>query len=543
MMGTEKVAYAGITRQADMIGESPSQSEIIAAMQKPEFYPHPVQEIILHETNISWVFLTGNIVYKVKKPVDMDFLDFTTLKNRQRFCRQEVDLNRRLARNIYLGVVSINMQDNRFYLNGPGPAVEYAVKMRQLAEESSMVRMLSEGKIEASSIDLLARTLFRFYNSASTGPEINVIGSWRTVRQNCEENFTQLEEFEDKIIDRRQLQIIRAATRSFLRMRKLLFDERVQDGKIRECHGDLRTEHIYFTEDGIQIIDCIEFNERFRYSDVVSDLAFLAMDLDFKGYHQASRSLLKTYVDCSKDLSVFRLLDFYKCYRALVRVKVDCFRFQQGDLSQRQQAKLLNETEHYLELAYQYAVQFTRPTLWVVCGMIAAGKSTVARSLAGALGIRVLRSDVVRKKLFESQNLESEKIPFEEGIYSKEATSLTYGNLFLEAQEEIKNGKSVVLDASFSLKDQRKEALRLAEDMDTDIIFVECICDESTIKARLRKREKRDNDEALISDARLEEFEPFQSRYEALDEIPANNHIRIHTDRPVAQNVEKILSM
>jgi uncharacterized protein len=513
------------------------QSKIIKLMQTPDFYPHPVRSVKLRETHISRVFLTGDFVYKVKKPVDLDFLDFTTLEKRRHFCRMEVDLNRRLTHGIYQGVVSITKKDQSYDLEGAGETVEYAVKMKQLPAVSTMARLLPQGKIDTQSIDRLARILAAFYETARSGPKINAAGSWDTVKTNCEENFSQTEEFAGNLIDKRMYQIISSASRSFLQQRKELFERRVKENRIREGHGDLRTDHIYFTPDGIQIIDCIEFNERFRCGDIAADLAFLAMDLDFEGYPGIARTLLHAYVDHSGDADVFVLLDFYKCYRAFVRAKVNCFHLKQAELAEGEQEELRRQTRRLVDLAYEYVRRFAQPTVWVVCGMIASGKSTLAKALADALQIKVLRSDIVRKDLFDRQVFESQEEEFEEGIYSQDATSLTYGKLLLLAQEEIERGRSVILDATFSRKDQRREVLRLVEDRDADIVFVECRCREVVIRQRLRNRKKS----PAISDARLKHLDESKSRFEALDEIPAENKIIVDTERPLAEIVEKIL--
>ncbi|HID31313.1 MAG TPA: hypothetical protein EYP19_15120, partial [Desulfobacterales bacterium] len=297
--------------------ETQRQAEIFQAMQKPDFYPHAVTTIRQRETHISKVFLTGTYVYKIKKPVNLGFLDFTTLENRRHFCHQEVALNRRLARKVYLDVVPITFMDNRYQLEGPGQPVEYAVKMRQLPDDRSMVRLLRKGEIDKEALQGLARILASYYGQAPTDSRINTFGSWETVWANCEENFRQTEMFVGRILDEHMFQIVRAATRSFLRRWQELFEHRIENDKIRDCHGDLRSGHVYFT-DGIQIIDCIEFNERFRYGDITSDLAFLAMDLDYEGYPQIAHSLLKDYVAFTRDQDVFVPLDFYKCYRAFV---------------------------------------------------------------------------------------------------------------------------------------------------------------------------------------------------------------------------------
>jgi aminoglycoside phosphotransferase family enzyme/predicted kinase len=514
------------------------QSEIIGAMKKPDFYPHPIQEISVRETHISTVFLTGNYVYKIKKPVDLEFLDFTTLDSRQHFCHEEVVLNRRLTRDVYLDVVSITLDDHHYALDGHGKPVEYAVKMRQLSDEFSILHLLRRNKLDGGSIQSLARMLAQFYKAAKTGPEIDVVGSWKTVWSNCEENFVQTQEFAGSVIDPRKFQIIQSVTRSFLRRRKSLFDQRLLEGKIRECHGDLRTGHIYFTPNGIQVIDCIEFNKRFRYQDVASDLAFLAMDLDFSEFPQTAHSLLKAYAHCSDDPAIFILMDFYKCYRAMVRVKVNCLRLQQGDLDFQGRSAALGETRRYLELAYRYAEQFVRPTLWIICGRVATGKSTLARELSEKLDISILRSDAVRKELFSHKTGRGDKTAFGMGIYSEEATSLTYGKLLLNAQEEIDKGCSVILDATFGTRDHRREALRLAENMDANIVFVECKCEDAVIMRRLEKREVK----TAISDARPELFPALKQAYEAPDEIPHELYMAVDTEQPVESVMGEIFS-
>ncbi len=517
--------------------EMQRQAEIFQAMEMPDFYPHPVTTIRQCETHISKVFLTGTYVYKIKKPVNLEFLDFTTLAKRRHFCHQEVILNRRLTRNVYLDMVPITFKNGRYYLAGPGSPVEYAVKMRQLPEDCTMVSLLQKGKIDNEALQTLARILARFYGQAPTGGHINTFGSRETVWANCEENFRQTEMFVGRILDKQKFQIVRDHTRSFLSRRQELFEHRIETGKIRDCHGDLRAAHVYFT-DVIQILDCIEFNERFRYGDITSDLAFLAMDLDYRGYPKIAHSLLKAYVRFTKDQDVFVLLDFYKCYRAFVRVKVNCFRLQEGDLGEQERGSLLRETLQYMDLAYRYAVQFTRPTLWVVCGMPASGKSTIAGELAKTLDVKVFRSDVIRKDLFGLQPYEQRDVPFEQGIYSKEAGSLTYGKLLLAAREEIEKGYSVILDATYGSRHQRSRVIRLAQDMDTNLMFVECICTEAALKERLMSREATSS----VSDARLRHFQQIKAHFEPLNEVRDEMHIRVDTERHLEESMEHILS-
>ncbi|MBW1744596.1 MAG: AAA family ATPase, partial [Deltaproteobacteria bacterium] len=500
------------------------QAKIFKAMSQPEFYPHRVKAVEQRETHISKVFLTGDYAYKVKKPLNLGFLDFTTLKKRRHFCFQELILNQRLTRAVYLDVLPITFQDGKYYLAGPGNTVEYTLKMRQLPDACSMVRLLEKGKVDTGAIQALAAFLAGFYAQAPTGGHINTFGEWKTVWANCEENFQQTEGFVGKILPEKTCQIIRAATRSFLRRWQDLFQNRVERGRIRDCHGDLRTGHIYFV-DGIQVIDCIEFNDRFRYSDIASDLAFLAMDLDHEGYPDVSQNLLTAYVQHTKDQNVFVLLDFYKCYRAFVRVKVNCLRLHEGGLGTIEYDKLFEDTYRYMELAYRYAVQFTRPTLWVMSGLPASGKSVTAEEIAKAFGIRVFRSDVIRKELFGVEPTAEVELAFEEGIYSRTATSLTYGKLLLLTQEEIEKGCSVILDATYGSRRHRSEVLRLARDMDVNLIFVECVCHEDLIKERLRERETVPS----ISDARLPHIKEIKAAFEPLDEVPDEMHIVVDT--------------
>ena len=513
------------------------QKKIFKAMEKPDFYPHAVAAVDQCETHISKVFLTGKYAYKIKKPVYLEFLDFTTLAKRRHYCNRELTLNRRLTTGIYLDVVPITLTNEQYYLAGPGEPVEYAVKMRQLPDKLSMLQQVRRGKLCKDAIDELAQVLVKFYKHSPTGETINSIGGWSTIRTNTEENFSQTEQFAGNFIDAHMFQIIRAATRSFLIRHKALFDRRVEQGKIRDCHGDLRTEHIYFS-DGIQIIDCIEFNDRFRYSDIASDLAFLTMDLDYQGYPHVAKQLISSCLHYTEDEEMLVLLDFYKCYRAYVRAKVDCFYLQAADPAGNIRVELLREIRRYLNIAYRYAVKYTRPTVWVICGLPAAGKTTVAKMLAKLFSLVILRSDVVRKELFNLSPVESQDLPFEEGIYSKEATALVYGKLLMQAQEEIKKGGSIILDATFSRCHQRDEALRLARDLDANIIFVECMASNETLKKRLSIRDSS----RTISDARLRHFQKFRARFEPITDLPEEMHIRINTEILLKKSLRQLLS-
>ncbi len=517
--------------------EIQQQTKLFQAMENPNFYPHPASRIEQRETHISKVFLTGDYVYKIKKPVNLEFLDYTTLEKRRDYCRQEVILNRRLTHNVYLDVVAITLKDGEYFMEGSGNPVEYAVKMRQLPDNRSMVNLLKKTKIDRKDIEDLALILSNFYSQGSSYSQVHSSGAWKNIQANCEENFKQTMAFAGEMLDKRIFQIIQSATLSFLRRRKELFDHRSESGKIRDCHGDLRTGHIYFADDGIQIIDCIEFNDRFRYHDIASDIAFLAMDLDYEGFPQIASHFLNAYVKYSKDQDVFVLIDFYKCYRAFVRCKVNCMRLQEGGLTEQNKRKLLKETMKYLDLAYQYAVKFTRPTLWVVCGMPGSGKSTISKELSRVFGIKILNSDVIRKELFEMKPVDSSDVPIEEGIYSKNASGITYGKLLLLAQEEIEKGNSVILDATYANEHHRDEVLRMASDKDINIIFVECVLKEKLLKERLSNRKTG----FQISDARLHHFEYFKEKFKPFNKVGDTMHICVNTEKTLEKCMQQIL--
>lgn len=514
-----------------------SSAEIFKQMEDPVFYPHPVSTVEIRETHISKVFLAGEFVYKIKKPLNLEFLDFTTLEHRKYFCSQEVLLNRRLTENVYLGVIPITFDNGTYQLDGHGPVREYAVKMRRLPDNRTLDHLLEINEIHQAEINRLADVLIKFYDRPEDQQQAKRFGTWDVISSNCDENFTQTAYFAGKIFDKRIFNIVREAVKAFELRRKSLFDKRALSGNIQDCHGDLRAEHIYFMEDGVQIIDCIEFNSDFRYGDVASDLAFLIMDLDSRGTTGIAGNLLAEYIRRTGDAELFVLIDFYKCYRAMVRFKVNCIRVLEPDILKPEKKKLLAEIEKYLELAYAYAGRFTRPVLWAICGMPASGKSTVAEKVGETFQIPVLRSDMIRKQKFASPFADFSNTAFESGIYSKDVTALTYARLLLLAQDHIKKGSSVVLDATFGAKHFRKEAVRLAMDMNANIFFVECTAPVATLKKRLAARKSQSS----LSDARLSHFDAFYKRFEPLNEIHPDQHIVVNTERSIDDCIARIL--
>jgi len=327
------------------------------ALLNPETYPDHPRAVKFIETHISLLFLTGNYVYKVKKPVDFGFLDFTTLEKRKFFCEQEVKLNRRLSRTIYLGVVTIAREGNQIILNGKGELVEYAVKMRQIPEEFLMDKLLEKKQVTPKMIEAISEKLVKFYFTAETNDLIKSFAKPQRVKQDTDENFEQTKKYTDRTIGKEVYEEVKNRTNDFFRIKENIFHQRIAADRIRDCHGDLRLEHIFWGDE-ISIFDCIEFNERFRYTDVAADIGFLAMDLDYHGRQDLSAHLIDAFVGESGDCGLMEVLDFYKCYRAYVRGKVESFRLDDPHIPEVEKKEALKRSQRYFDLAHRYALKF-----------------------------------------------------------------------------------------------------------------------------------------------------------------------------------------
>jgi aminoglycoside phosphotransferase family enzyme/predicted kinase len=504
------------------------------ALADPAFYPHPVSHLQRRDTHISAVFLTGTWVYKLKKPVDFGFLNFRNLEDRRRFCELEVLLNQRLSQDIYHEVVKIfETRDRRFSLKKGGRIVEYAVKMTQLPDEVCLRELLKNDKIGPAHMKKLGQMLAAFYRKSSRNAQIDYYGQRDVIAFNMEESFGQLEPFAGDVLEREKWEFICQVSRSFLESRRHLFQRRIETGRIRDGHGDLRADHVYYYQ-GIQIIDCIEFNDRFRYGDVAADLAFLHMDMEHLGYGHWSRTFLAAYVDDAHDPELYSVLDFYAAYRAVVRLKVACLRWQ--EVGKAQQEALKDEARLYMDQAYRYAIEFSRPTLWVFCGLPATGKSCLAEGVAKALSIALFQSDRIRKE--NQHDFQEQVVPFGQGLYRPAMRQRVYARLLALAQDTLKQGRSVILDATYARRKWRDEARLLASDLDTNLIFVECLCRKETLRARLGKRQTAPG----LSDARLQHFEQMFADFNPTTELAPDIHVTIHTDQPVRDASGEVLS-
>ncbi len=329
------------------------QTQVVKALMTPEAYEDNPGSIELVQTHISFVFLTKNFVYKMKKAVNLGFLDFTSLEKRRFFCEKELELNRRLCRDMYLAVVPIN-KGYAIKINGEGETVEYAVKMKRMPQDQMMSRLIEKNKVDKRLVDRIAKIIAEFHSKAETNERISKFGSVETIETNWTENFEQTEEYAGKTIFIEDAKLIRERVEDFVEENVSLFEKRIAEGRVRDCHGDIHSGNI-FAADGIYIFDAIEFNERFRYSDVAADVAFLSMDLDFRKRSDLSDFFVERYIIYSGDQELTKLLPFYKCYRAYTRGKVVSFKLNDHNIGNKDKNASAEEAKKYFKLAADYA--------------------------------------------------------------------------------------------------------------------------------------------------------------------------------------------
>ncbi len=486
------------------------------------------------QTTISHVFLTERFAYKLKKPLALGYLDYSTLDKRLQFCRLELDLNRRLAPSMYLAVVGVGVEDGRAYMER-GKPLEYAVKMRRLPADRMMDAMLERGEVTRAMVEALAERVAAFHSSAATGGEVDEGGSLATIQGNWDENFAQTAPFVDETISRERFAAIRDWAYDFMESHRDLLEERVRAGRIRDCHGDLHSRNICIADDDIYIYDCIEFNQRFRYGDVASEVAFLAMDLDYNDRPELGSHFAHRYSGLAADAELADLLDFYRCYRAFVRGKVLCLELAEREIDSDQRRSDMEAARRYFSLAHLYALGPHRPLLLVISGMTGSGKSTLAAAFRGRAA--TINSDLVRKELAGIAPTERRWEDFGSGIYSREFTDRTYAEMMREAERILEGGDSVVLDATFASREHRRAAWELAHSTGAHFFLVECAAPDRVLLARL---ERKTRDPWEISDARPDLFSRLLESWEPTDEIPFDMRVRLDTSQPLPDTLASL---
>ena len=477
--------------------------DIISALLLPSAYPEPTDHVELKQTHISYLFLTKDFVYKVKKGVNFGFLDFTTLEQRQHFCEEEVRLNTRLCPGMYLGVAHICLSAGGIKINGPGTVIEYAVKMLRLPADRMLNRMLDAQQVSTPEIREVARRIAEFHCALPTNVDIAQFGEPRAIAENWNDNISQLRSGSIPPNFSADLDRIDTWGQNFLILNDQLLQRRVADGYIRECDGDIHSENICLT-DPVRIFDCIEFNSRFRYSDTAADLAFLLMDLDFHRRSDLATVAVDEYTAITGDEACRELLPFYKVYRALIRAKVEALRSMDPECHEGDRRQAAQQALAYLRLARGLTLRPNTPaTLFMLCGLMGCGKSTLAEALAYELGCQILRSDLIRKELAGVSPTTTVRTDFRSGLYDPEMTRLTYANMAARAEEALTREQSVIVDASFTDPCYRGEFIAIAQRCRVRCYLLYLAGSDSLHYERLQARTARGND---VSDGRVELF-------------------------------------
>ena len=506
-------------------------ARLLEDLARPEAYPAPrPTEVRLITTHISWVFVTDREVWKLKRPVDYGFVDYTTLERREYFCHEEIRVNRRLAPDVYLDVVPVRLDGGRHAFTEKGAVVDYAVRMRRLPDTASADSLLRRGALSHEHLERLAARLAAFYATSTPGSRWGLID---VVRGNVEENFAQVRPFIDRFVSAGTFEAVRSWQLECLAREANTFAGRQEQGRIRDGHGDLRLEHVYFERDQLVVIDAIEFNERFRIGDVAADVAFLAMELDAQARPDLAANFLAAFAMESNDYDLYGVLDFYLSYRAWVRGKVAGFLAADAATGPAKAERKSREALRLFALARSYAEPRREVGAVVaVGGLIGSGKSTLAHALRRSLGFPVIDSDRTRKALAGLPA--TQRAPAE--AYAAPFTARTFDELFRRAEVVLGAGRGVILDSTFRDRDLRVRARDLARKHGRPFRFVETICDDATLRARLRARAAG----VSVSDATEDLLEKFRREFEPVTELAGGEHVPVQTALPVSTQVQVV---
>jgi aminoglycoside phosphotransferase family enzyme/predicted kinase len=497
------------------------------------------------ETHISWVFVLAEDVFKVKKPVRLGFLDFSTMRRRRSACEAEVCLNRRLAPDVYVGTVPIVRGDDgrgrvctaQEWATTTLPAVDWAVHMKRLPDAERADTLLGKGALDREAIDAIAVALAAFHRGCLSTAASARWGAPASIARNLEENFAQTRSRIEQYLSPREAGELRRWQRSFLRGHSSLFSRRVAEGRVRDGHGDLRLEHVYLRGCGVTVLDCIEFNKRFRFADVCADIAFLSMDLAGHGRVDLAERLLAVYARETNDFDLYALVDFYESYRAYVRGKIAAMIADDESVGRAVRQRAREEARRYFLLALSADRRsLLQPAVVAVGGLIASGKSTIAECIGRELSAPVIEADRTRKGMLGIMATTRVEDQAWTGAYDPSFTETVYDEIIRRAGVVLDSGRPVVLDASFRSVSMRNAARDLARRYNVPFRFVECRATADVCRARLALREQH----AAVSDGRLAIFEDFCVRFEPVQEIPEAEHTAINTTLPIEENLDAL---
>ena len=486
----------------------------------------PQAELQLVETHISSVIIDADYVYKLKKPIDLGFLDFSTLEKRQHFCDEEIRLNKRLSPELYIDVLPVHGTVDDPSFDEDGPVLEYLVRMRPFPQQAQLDRMLERGALDETHMISLAGYIADFHEHAARASEQQAYGSPERVRQPGVHNFSQIRQLIDdpQIVSR--LDVIERWSDAHFQSNIEFFQQRKQRGFVRECHGDLHLRNLAWVNDSALAFDCIEFDPALYWIDVINDVAFLVMDLLSQQQHQLAMTFLNNYLQHSGDFAGLRVLPFYLVYRAMVRAKIEAITCSQSGTGDRDKQQALEHLQSYLALA-ESLIQPPAPMLILMHGASASGKSTIAHAISGQLDAIVMRSDVERKRLFGLSAAQAAADSYQQGIYSQQATADTYNRLAELSADIIESGYSVIVDATFSDSQQRRNFQQLARNKDCCFVMLDLKVPETILQQRILQRQ------GDVSDADLSVLQQQLSCWQSLGEDEMPDTITVQAEKSV----------
>jgi uncharacterized protein len=487
--------------------------ELIQHMLLPEFYPHPVtMPIELIQTHASVVLLTGDFAYKLKKPVNFGFLDYSTIANRKHFCEEEIRLNQRGAKELYLAVLPISQQGHKYQFGHDGEVVDYAVKMLQFPQSALLSNLFESGQITSDDIVEMGQVVARFHAEAQTSEYISSFGTVAKIRQSIDNNYRQTEKYIGRSQTQPQYTETKAYTDRFLIENEQLFLDRIAGGFIRECHGDLHLRNICYWQHKILLFDCIEFNEPFRFVDTMYDVAFAVMDLEARGRKDLANRFLNAYAEQTGDWAGLQVLPLYLTRQAYVRAKVTSFLLDDPGISIKDRVAALAAATNYYRQAWEYT-RTKQGRLIMISGLSGSGKSTLGQRIAESVGGIQIRSDAVRKHLGGIPLLAKG----DDSLYTPEMTARTYQKVLLLGTKLAVQGFTVILDAKYDRQSLRTAVINLAQSEGIPLDIIHCTAPTSTLVDRLAQR-TGDIADATVDllasqQAAWEDFSPIEAQY------------------------------
>jgi len=475
------------------------QELLINALKNPDCYDHSISKLQVIETHISWVILTGEYAYKIKKSIDLGFLNFSTLEKRKHFCQLELQLNSRLAPNYYLDVIPITGSYENPNVNGEGSAIEYALKMVEFPQHAELDRELEADNLDTNKMNRIAEKIAEFHKKIHIADEKDSFGDFAKIHQSVLNTYNSIfEQIDDEKIVHRVESLLEWSSSENERLKPVLIQRKLH-GYIRECHGDLHLRNIAIVNDEVVAFDCIEFNEDLRWNDVISEIAFLVMDLDDHNRSDLANCFLNRYLELTGDYSGLMVLRYYLVYRAVVRAMVASIRLHQEKQLLSTSSANYVEFSNYLSLAERYTKPHS-PVLLITFGFSGSGKTTVTQSLLEKFPFIRVRSDIERKRLHNIEEKQREERGVERGIYSTTASELTYQHLFELAGELLQANYAIIVDATFLSVEYRFQFQQLAEKLNAKFGIVHCQASRETMERRVERRSRKNND---ASDADL----------------------------------------